>query len=151
MHQETIPSLVQTMMPVQRQAIIWTNAGILLIGLLGTKFSEILIKIHTFSFKKLHLEMSSAKMAVIFSQPQCVNTISLRMSHPAITMISYKHHSIWNHSPLHCLFNSLFRLTTKKTSKVCNTGPLWGIHFSLLDSYHKELPLQKKCFHITTS
>ena len=45
----------------QCQAIIWTNAGILLTGHLGTKFSEILIKIYTFSFKKMHLEMASAK------------------------------------------------------------------------------------------
>ena len=35
-----------------RQAIIWTNVGILLIRHLGTNFSEILIKIHTFSLKK---------------------------------------------------------------------------------------------------
>ena len=34
-----------------RQAIIWTSAWILLIGLLGTNFSEILIEIQTFSFK----------------------------------------------------------------------------------------------------
>ena len=47
--------------PCQRQAIIWTNAGILLIGPLGTNFSEILIGIQTFSFKKLHLKTSSAK------------------------------------------------------------------------------------------
>ena len=47
--------------PGRRQAIIWTNAGILLIGPLGTKFSEILIEIHTFSFKKMHLKMSSGK------------------------------------------------------------------------------------------
>ena len=44
--------------PVRRQAIIWTNAGMLLIGPLGTNFSEILIKIHTFPFKKMHLKMS---------------------------------------------------------------------------------------------
>ena len=44
-----------------RQAIIWTNAGILLIGPLGTNFSEILIKIYTFSLKKMHLKMSPAK------------------------------------------------------------------------------------------
>ena len=31
--------------PKRRQAIIWTNAGILLIGPLGTNFSEILIEI----------------------------------------------------------------------------------------------------------
>ena len=47
--------------PGRRQAIIWTNAGILLIGPLGTNFNEILIGIQTFSFKKMHLKMSSAK------------------------------------------------------------------------------------------
>ena len=47
--------------PVWRQAIIWTNAGILLIGPLGTNFSEILSEIHTFSFKKMRLKMSSGK------------------------------------------------------------------------------------------
>ena len=47
--------------PGRRQAIIWTNAGILLIGPLGTNFSEISIGIQTFSFKKMHLKMSSAK------------------------------------------------------------------------------------------
>ena len=34
--------------PVRRQAIIWTNAGILLIGPLGTHLSEILIEIYSF-------------------------------------------------------------------------------------------------------
>ena len=47
--------------PYRRQAIIWTNAGILLIGPLGTNFSAILIRIQTFSFKKMHLKMLSAK------------------------------------------------------------------------------------------
>ena len=47
--------------PEWRQAIIWTNAGILFIGFLGTDFSEICIEIFTFSFKKMHLKMSSAK------------------------------------------------------------------------------------------
>ena len=47
--------------PERRQAIIWTNAGILLIGPLGRNFSEILIEIQTFSLKKIRLKMSSAK------------------------------------------------------------------------------------------
>ena len=47
--------------PGRRQAIIWTNAGILLIGPLGTNVSEILIGIKPFSFKQMHLKMSSAK------------------------------------------------------------------------------------------
>ena len=47
--------------PGRRQAIIWTNAEILLIGPLGTNFGEFLVVIHTFSFNKMHLKMSSAK------------------------------------------------------------------------------------------
>ena len=47
--------------PGRRQAIIWINAGILLIGRLGVNFSEILIAIETFSFKNMHLKISSAK------------------------------------------------------------------------------------------
>ena len=47
--------------PGRRQAIFWTNAGILLIRSLGTNFSEILIGIQTFLFTKTHLKMSSAK------------------------------------------------------------------------------------------
>ena len=47
--------------PGRRQAIIWTNAGILLIGPLGTNFSEFSIKILTFSFTKMRLKVSSAK------------------------------------------------------------------------------------------
>ena len=47
--------------PGWRQTIIWTNAGILLIGSSAANFSEILIEIYTFSFKKMRLKMLSAK------------------------------------------------------------------------------------------
>ena len=47
--------------PGRRQAIIWTSAGISLIGPFRTNFSEILFGIQTFSFKNMHLKMSSAK------------------------------------------------------------------------------------------
>ena len=43
--------------PGRRQAIIQTSAGILLIGPLGPNFSEILIEILTFSFKKMRLKV----------------------------------------------------------------------------------------------
>ena len=59
--------------PGRRQAIIWTNAGILLIGPLGTNFSEILIGIQTFPFKKLRLRMSSAKW-----RPSCLGLNELK-------------------------------------------------------------------------
>ena len=49
-------------------AIIWTNVGILLIRALGTNFNEILMETYAFSFKTMHLKMSSGK-----SRPQCVN------------------------------------------------------------------------------
>ena len=44
--------------PVRRQAIIWTSAGILLICLLGTNFSEMLIEISIFSFWKNRVKFS---------------------------------------------------------------------------------------------
>ena len=50
--------------PVRRQAITWTNAGLLSIGLVGTNFSEILIRILLSSFRKMHSKMPSAKMEV---------------------------------------------------------------------------------------
>ena len=52
---------VNGLSPGRCQAITWTNAGILLIGPLGTNSSEILKKIHTFSFNKMRLKVSSAK------------------------------------------------------------------------------------------
>ena len=53
--------------PGWRQAIIWTNVGVLLIGPLGTNFNEILIEIRTLSLKKIHYKMSSGKW-----QPFCL-------------------------------------------------------------------------------
>ena len=47
--------------PGRRQAIIWPNAGMFLIGPLWTNFNEILIEIPPFSFKKMRLKVSSAK------------------------------------------------------------------------------------------
>ena len=63
----TIISSDNGLAPGRRQAIIWTNAGILSIGPLGTNFSEILIEIYLFSFKKMHLKLSSRKW-----RPSCL-------------------------------------------------------------------------------
>ena len=51
--------------PDRRQVIIWTNPGLLLIGPLGT-----------FSFKKMHLKVSSAKR-----RPFCLGLNVLNMGH----------------------------------------------------------------------
>ena len=58
--------------PGHRQAIIWTNAGISLIGPLGANFSEIMIKMKAFSLTNLNLKVLSAKVAAMSSRPKCV-------------------------------------------------------------------------------
>ena len=56
--------------PGQRQAIIWANAGILLIRPLGTNFSEILLEIF---IEENVFENVVWKIAAILSWTQCVN------------------------------------------------------------------------------
>ena len=53
--------------PGRWQAITWSNVGILLIWPLGANFSEMLIEIHTFSFKKIHSKILSEKW-----RPSCL-------------------------------------------------------------------------------
>ena len=59
--------------PGRRQAIIRTNAGILLIRPLGTNFSEFLVEILIVSFKKMRLKVSFAKRL-----PFCLGLNELR-------------------------------------------------------------------------
>ena len=71
--------------PGRRQAIIWTNAGILLIGPLWTNFSENLIEILTFSYTKMRLKVSSAKwrpFGLGLDELSQVTTIHLKIGHP---------------------------------------------------------------------
>ena len=77
--------------PDRRQAIILTNAGILLIGPLGTNFSEILIEILTFSFKKMRLKGSSAKR-----RPFC---LGLNVLIQGQTFCHSGHQHYWNQFP----------------------------------------------------
>ena len=58
--------------PRRRQAIIWTNAGILLIGPLGTNFSN-LNRNSNILIKENAIENVVCEMASILSRPQCVN------------------------------------------------------------------------------
>ena len=52
----TIIGLDNGLSPGRRQAIFWTNVGILLIGPVETNFNEILMESLTFSFKKMCLK-----------------------------------------------------------------------------------------------
>ena len=72
--------------PGWRQAIIWTNAGILLIGTLRTNFSEIVCEIHTFSFTKMHFKMSFGTW-----QPFCLGLNVLTLVVPEISQDHLSH------------------------------------------------------------
>ena len=75
--------------PGRRQAIIWTNDGILLIWPIGTNFSEMLIGIHIFSFKKMRLKMSSG-----YRRPFC----------PGLNVLTHCGWVMIDHWQLHMLF-----------------------------------------------
>ena len=102
--------------PGRRQAIIWTNVGILLIRTLGTNFSEILSEIHTFSFKKMHLKMSSAKW-----RPFCLGL-------NVLTNLNYRRKPPSNWSPGPTIPATLcwhFMMTSSHGNGFRVTGPLW--------------------------
>ena len=80
--------------PIRRQAIIWTNAGILVIRTLGTNFTEILIEIHTFSNKKMHLKISSGKC-----RPFCLGLNVLTFVNDTELLVSLR--EIWYRKKLH--------------------------------------------------
>ena len=98
--------------PGRRQAVIWTYAEILLIGLLGTKFSEILIiEIETFPLKKLGLKVSSGKwrpfclglnvLKTVFSRLMphmrtSGNHLNVNSACPCIWILNVKTRQLWN-------------------------------------------------------
>ena len=84
----------------RRQAIIWTNAGILLIGPWGTNFSEILIGIQTCSFKKMHLKMASAKW-----RPFCLGPNVLRYICKTVNRWMPETH-MWVHISINAMYYS---------------------------------------------
>ena len=90
----TIISSDNGLPPDRRQAIIWTNAGLLLIRPLGTNFSEILIEILTFSFKKMRLKVSSAKR-----RPFCLGLNVLSNCHKRHGQPRHRYHislAVWS-------------------------------------------------------
>ena len=94
--------------PGRRQAIIWTNAGILLTGPLGTNFSENLIEILTFSFRKMLLKVSSAKW-----RPFCLDLNVLNLSMAQGKMIPVTPSGRFNiKTPSYQCMNSYYRYKT---------------------------------------
>ena len=109
--------------PGRRQAIIWINAGILLIGPLGTNFSEISIEILTFSFTKMRLKVSSAKW-----RPFCLGLNVLILKHSRYI----SHRSRMNKNSKLCSYHGFLGIETYTMMTSSNgyvfhvTGPLCG-------------------------
>ena len=108
--------------PGRRHAIIWTDAGILLIGPSETDFNEIVIKIHTFSFKKIYLKMSpdskvhEANMGPIWGQQD-----------PGGPQVSPMNFAIWVVRKMVAICLGLHVLTFK--AKLCiHTSLVYGIY-----------------------
>ena len=80
--------------PGWRQAIIRSIAGILWIESVETIFSEILIKIHAFSFRKMHLKMSSGKWL-----PSCLGINVLIIAVQCTYVICHDDIMTWKCSP----------------------------------------------------
>ena len=130
------------LLPGHHQSIIWTSAGILLIGTLGTNFNESLIKIYIFSFKKMHFKLSwrnwwlfclglnvlstmaaSAElvtqlliMAPGVSSCQCVKTVKDSLQH---MQWQQSHDPFWSNATAHLLLEE----TSIFWSSLCSNGP----------------------------
>ena len=97
--------------------IIWTNAGILLIWALGTNFSEILIEIDIFSFKRMHLKLSSGKW-----RPFCLDlnvwSLSLVVKGPVLVYI-------WSSWFLMVLSSQSLSHNPRGQSYICSLKDIW--------------------------
>ena len=91
-----------------RQAIIWTNVGILLVRPLGKNFSGNLIEINTFSFKKMHLKLLSAEGRLFCHGLNGLTNSTMHVSHtPRCTIqnrdvhISVLNGVLWDMEQMH--------------------------------------------------
>ena len=127
--------------PDRRQAIIWTNAGILLLGPIGTNFSEILIEINTFSFKKKRLKMSSGKwrpfcLGLNVLNPVRIHYTRMFLSHMAVYLLSggvEGHNTQWQRlkqSMYNCFILLQTRAITTRLDTVPNLPAIGNVAFN---------------------
>ena len=114
--------------PGRRQAIILTNAGILSIGTLGTNFNEISIGVQTFSFKKMHFIMVSAKCRPFCLGLNMLNKTQRNVLIPCNADVStlLKAVAVLQHHPIKLRY--LFRYEPRDLcflSSVCR--PIWRV------------------------
>ena len=84
------------LLPGWRQAIIWTNTGILLIWPSGTNFSEMLIEIHTFCIQENACENVVSEKVATLSRPQCDNhNVIIWLQGHKIYIDDMIHNTLW--------------------------------------------------------
>ena len=125
-----ITGLDNDLWPGQQQAIIWTNVGILYLDPKEQTYFIFIIEIYTFSFKKMHLKLSSAKWL-----PFCLS-LNVLKAIQEITLTWHTKPTSTNINPwgtgvsfLKMQFYYLILITTTVTFE-CETGPKQWI-FSL--------------------
>ena len=111
--------------PGRRQTIIWANAGILLIGPMGTNFSEIVIKIYAFSLKKMHCKMLSGKW-----WPYCLSLNVLSHLFCTQSFFLYIHIDVRTNWPILQLFSITFsrKLFPRVLLTMSQYLFRWGLH-----------------------
>ena len=121
----------------RRQAIIWTNVGILLIGPLGTRFCEISIGILTFSFKKMRLKVSSAKW-----WPFCLslNVVSMQSNLAASARFQWHNQTIFHIklAPMYDMFvisHTHTHAHTHTSDRFYFTSNLIFVHCAVFDTF----------------
>ena len=130
--------------PCWRQAIIWTNARIMLLGPSEIIFIWILIAIHTFYSRK-YIWKVVRKLAATFSQPQCVklsfvHSISSLYSNPAKSLSSIASRPVVNRFEiLHRAQQRYWRVYDEFRTDIlyCTTSLVSGgdMHVVLLPKY----------------
>ena len=125
--------------PGRRQAIIWTNAGILfLIGPLGRNFGEILIEIKTFSsLEKMHLKMPSAKFCPFRLG---LNVLSCGTNYRSDSD-AYGQWLYANHEPIFSLWLNKISAHQRRHYK-CNVSSRWP---GACSAIHRQLALIRIC------
>ena len=109
--------------PAWHQAITWTNVVALSIRLLGTNFSEILIRILWFSLTNMYLKSLCANMVAILSRGRWVNFITILHKRHLIAL-----YSKWIFVTLSPTFHYKILNNAKvwKWVKNCFSYPFWN-------------------------
>ena len=104
------------------EAIIWTNAGMLLIGRLGTSFGEILIEIHIVSFMKMHVKIPSGRW-----RPYCHGISVLQSGYFQNYPRLIKHYSLTCGNEVWDAFGECVQGVWYMCCSVCSRGCLGSI------------------------